>query len=275
MKNKDMSIIIIGFDGYKDLWNDFFELFNRFWRDCPFEVIFVNNLFEIEPKGITVLHAGEHAEWSKKVRLALEQVDSPYVLLLLEDFFIGKKIDTKEVLNTIDYIKTKNLNYYKLTNMNRAIKKGKQPIDNKDYLFQISEDDEYGVSLQAAIWKKTFLADLIGIGNYNAWKFEFDRVHAMNSTEKEARDGCVYDSRNILNIKHGVMQGKYLPNTLNYFKKIGIKLNTSRPIMTYSQYYRVMLQSLVKYSLPIPAQRRLKKLMENFGYEFVSTKRDK
>ena len=67
MINKDMTIVFIGFDGYSDLWDDCFKLFNMFYKDNTYRTLFINNTKEVSYPGIETFHAGEDAEWSKKV----------------------------------------------------------------------------------------------------------------------------------------------------------------------------------------------------------------
>ena len=31
----DVSILVVGYDGYIDVWNHFFELMNKYWSERP------------------------------------------------------------------------------------------------------------------------------------------------------------------------------------------------------------------------------------------------
>jgi hypothetical protein len=270
-----MTVVFIGFDGYSDMWDDCMGLYRRFWPDCPYKTVFVNNQKDVSYDGAEVLHAGADAEWSRKVQAALEAVDTPYVCLLLEDFLVGAAVDSDTVSQTLDLIEAHKVRYFKLTNMNRAAKNRDPHFAGKPYLHVIPQSDEYGVSLQPAIWRADYLAELVGEGNYNAWQFEFDRVHEAAGKPDEPNEGCVFDERNILQLQHGVIQSKYLPGTVSYFKRLGINLNIERPIMSRAHYYRLRLQSKAKYMMPKGLRRKVKRLMEKLGYKFVSTERDR
>lgn len=275
MDNKNLTIVFIAFDGYCDLWSDCIKLFHTFWPDCPYKVVFVNNEKGVEDDDFEVVHAGKNAEWSKKVQLALSKVQTPYVCLLLEDFFIGDIINSKEIFDILKFIEIDKIKYYKLVNMNRAVKNHDPIYKNTNYLHIIPESDEYGISLQAAIWDTEYLKKLVGNGNYNAWKFEFDRVHEAQGKADTEAEGCVFDDRNILHLQHAVIQGEYLPVTIKYFKKRGIELNVRRSVMPYRKYYMLRLMSKAKYAMPKAIRGPIKKAMERMGYTFVSTIRDK
>lgn len=273
--NQDMTIVFIGFDGYSDMWDDCMNLFHRFWKDCPYPVMFVNNSKAVEYENVEVLHAGDDAEWSRKVQLAVERADTPYICLLLEDFFVGEKIDTDVIKDTLKLIAEDDIRYFKIVNNNRPLKNRDANYKGIKYLHVVPENDEYGVSLQAAIWKKDFLKEVLGTENYNAWKFEFDRVKEAEGKTGRPSKGVLVDDRNILKIKHGVMQSKYLPFTVKYFKKKGLDLNIQREVMGYPQYFRYWIVSAGKEILPKSWRVGVKHLLEKCGMKFVSTMRDK
>ena len=268
-----MTIVFIGFDGYSDLWSDLFSLFNHFWPDCPYKVLFVNNVIEVDYDNVQTLHAGADAEWSRKVQIALKNADSPYVCLLLEDFFIGSTIDTKLIEKTIQFINDEKIKYYKLANMSRAVKNRDACYKAREFLHVIPESDEYGISLQPAVWEKNFLSAKLGSGNYNAWKFEFDRVKEADEKSNRVNPGCVFDDRNILKLQHGVIQSMYLPGTIRYFKTKGIELNVKRKVMSWPNYFKLRLISKGKHSLPRFLRSPIKKMLEKCGMKFVSTMR--
>ena len=275
MNRVNMTIVFIGYDGYSDLWYDCVRLYKKNWPDCPFRTIFVNNSKNFKDAGIEVLHAGDDAEWSNKVKVAIEEVDTPYICLLLEDFYLGDIVDTEKVMRTLQFINKENLRYYKLVNMNRAVRNHDKSYKGYRFLPVIPKSDEYGVSLQAAIWEKQYLIELLGEGNYNAWKFEFDRVKESQGKSDEPQDGCVFDDRNILHLQHGVIQGEFLPLTIRYFRKKGIHLNIKRNVMSLRKYCKLRMISKAKYTIPKQYRNAVKRIMEKLGMKFVSTVRDK
>ena len=273
MKNTELTVIFVAFDGYSDIWDDCIRLYKMFWPDREYKTFFINNTKEVAYDGIEVIHAGPDAEWSKKVQIGLNVAESDYVCILLEDFLVGSTINNALIEETIEYIEKKGIRYYKTVNMSRAGKNRNSKYDNKEYLHVIPESDEYGVSMQAAIWDKVFLRSLIGQGNYNAWKFEFDRVKEAQGKANTPHKGCVFDDRNIFNLQHGIIQGKYLPCTIKYFKNKGIELNVEREIMPYSAYYKYKAISVLKAVLPQKMRGPIKRIMEKMGMKFVSTTR--
>lgn len=88
----DVSVLIMSSDGYSDCWYPFYKLYKKYWnpsyktylcsetKDCEY--------FE------TIKTQGS---WTSRVRQALEQIDSKYVIFLLEDFFFHNIVNQDRI----------------------------------------------------------------------------------------------------------------------------------------------------------------------------------
>lgn len=234
----DLTILVVSYDGYQDLWPDFFNCKNTYWPDCPFETVLANNTANVEFSDVRVINCGSDALWSTRTRQALGQINSKYVLFLLEDFYIAKKVDNNLVFGALELMKKQNIRYYKLLSLSKI---RTTHFGGLKHLYAIPANYRYGISLMAAIWDTELLKEKVGVKDYNPWKFEIDR----NDEALQADSSLVgvYDNRNILNICHMVVQGKYLPNALTKMRNRGYHLlNTNRTIMKGKEYliYRVI-----------------------------------
>ncbi len=209
----NISLLIIGYDPYKDVWDHYFTLLNKYWGDRPKTYLATNKL-NIEYDGVTVLPAGEDAEWSKKVINSLQSIDTEYVVLLLEDFFTTAFVDGTKISELVNLMNAYHLDYCKLLNQTHI--KGK-PFRGIKYLSVIDRESEYGISLQPAIWRAEFLSKLVGSDNYNAWIFELNQLKEKQHNKNGIN--CIADKRNILEITHAVVQSKYLRRAIKVFKR--------------------------------------------------------
>lgn len=252
-----MKLVIAGifYDGYSDIWEDFLELFNKYWPNCPYELYIINNEKKINFNGkinLKVIHAGKEAEYSKKIQTLLSSVKSEYYLLLLEDFFLGKTLNQDVLKDILNYIKKYEIKYYKMP-IDDFI-----PVGSKNIIRNISLKDEYTITCQPSIWKRNFLIECIGNRNYNAWIFEgiyskAPKVHSTNFLE-----GCIVDNRNILSIHHGALQGKLIRKTYNYFKKNGYKLKNKRHLLSLKEEKFYELKKLCSNIFPKYFRDKLK-----------------
>ena len=53
--NSDLSIVVVSYDGYSDLWEDFFALKNKYWTDCPYPTYLANNIKEFQFMNVNVI----------------------------------------------------------------------------------------------------------------------------------------------------------------------------------------------------------------------------
>lgn len=263
MEKQKLAIVGIFFDGYVDSWIDFLRCFKKNWPDCPYSLNIITNTKRLEEYGdVNWITAGENAEYSKKVQTAIEQINADYFLLMLEDFYIGQKLDGSILEPILDYIYEEDLDYYSLSELS-AFRKYKSKLydPQKKYLYRINPKYRYTLGCQAVIWKRDFLSKCIGTRNYNAWVFEGALAKSKVTHSSDFLCKCVKDTRNVLRLKHGILQQKLLPPTVEYFKSIGDPLTSRREIMSDKQYKKYVRNSRISSAIPKPIYRVLKKLL--------------
>src|SRR5262245_35170578 len=96
--NCRVSIVIMSCDRYGDLWEPFFKLFNRFWQGCPYHRYMVtDSIAAPHPLGCTLVAGGKNLTWSHRLLNALMQIETDYVLLLVDDLFLHSFVDADRV----------------------------------------------------------------------------------------------------------------------------------------------------------------------------------
>lgn len=206
----NMAIVGTFYDGYYDLWEDFLNLLTYYWPDCPYPVYIVNDMKELnfdKKYNVTVYHAGENAKYSQRVQTALREIEAEYYLLLLEDFFIGEKLQASVLEDILTFMKENDAKYYRMPTRDFI------PFYKKQHIEKIKPQMEYTVSCQPSIWKKDFLRKCIGIDKYNAWVYEGIYSKAPVAHTEVFLKGCYCDYRNVLCLYHGVLQSKFQKNS--------------------------------------------------------------
>lgn len=243
----NVSILIVGFDGYIDVWNHSIALLNKYWTYRP-KTYLATSLLTPEYDNVTVIAAGENTEWSKRAQAALNKINTPYVILMLEDFFISDYVNEQMIKDVLKLVKYNKIKFYQISVqlIKQTWVKGKPYRGNK-HIHIIPEDKKYGINLQAAIWEKDYLREKIGNENYNAWKFEINQLNI----EKYNKDKIEYliDDRNILNITHMIVQSKYLRGAIKRMKKIGHPIDfNEREVLSKTENFKYILK-LFMYSM--------------------------
>lgn len=227
----DISILVVGFDGYADVWNHFFELMNKYWPNRP-KTYLATSEAKPEYEGVEVVTAGPNTEWSLRARAGLEKITTPYVILMLEDFFITDYVDNTLVKECLELVEQDNILFYQILVqlIKQTWEKGK-PYKGNKRIHIIPSDKKYGINLQAAIWNTDFLKEKIGNENYNAWIFEMNQLDSEKYNQEKIE--YLIDDRNILNITHTVVQSKYLRGAVRKIEKQGYHIDLNeRPMLS-------------------------------------------
>lgn len=162
------AVLVCSSDGYQDLWRPFFHLFWRYWPDCPFPVYLGSGLKSHDDGRVVTLYSPER-NWTASCRHHLEQIESEYVLLLLEDFFLNQPVDSSAIHANLITLHSLSGSVLRLV-----------PKPGPDILLsshpgigRLHRDAPYRVSLQAAIWNRMDLLALL-YDRESAWEFEWN-----------------------------------------------------------------------------------------------------
>ncbi len=258
-----LTIVVDSFDGYSDLWACFFDIFKKHWKDCPYEIKLVSN--HKKYNSIDTITVGDEICWSDRTLKAIKQVKNDYVLLLLEDYFFGQKVENKDIKNAIDFMKKNQAKYLRLTNI------PKSRFNEKDNFFQLYCDEEYGVNLQASIWDKRFLIESLEKYPGNAWEFEIGFLKSAVTAKHVFLDGCYGMAKDPLNIHNGVLKGKWFPKEIKYFSKLGFDIPwEKRGKLSLMQSIKYYISIGLKNKLSYNARKKIKKVLKKIGVKFVS-----
>lgn len=266
---KDISILIIGFDGYKDVWDHCIDLLNTNWKDRPKTYLACSEL-QPQYEGVEVINAGADAEWSKKVQIALNHISTPYVLLLLEDFFISDKVDTAVISEAVELIKQNDIRFYQvLVQLVRQTAVKGAAFEGNKRIHIIPQNKRYAINLQAAIWNVEFLKEVVGTENYNAWQFEVRHLQVQNINQDKIQ--YLIDDRNIFNITHAVVQSKYLPGALKKLRKKGYYIDENeREVLSKKDNFKYMLKLFMYGITPEFMVKTFKKIGRLMKIDFVT-----
>ncbi len=267
VKMNRLSIVGIFYDGYSDMWEDFVTLFKKKWKDCPYPLYIINGQKDLETddaEGITVIHAGADAEYSRKVQTAINEIDSDYLLLLLEDDFFEKELESDALENILDVMDSEKISYLRMP-MKEFISYRDKKIykyDKNTGLRFISSNNEYTVTCMPSIWKKDFLKQCIGTGNYNAWIFEGIYSYSQYAHTTEFLYKCRVSLDNVLHLRHGAVQGKFIPNVYNDFAKQGYTFKTNREVLSSVEHLKYTAKRALKDLTPLAIHKFIKRVIK-------------
>ena len=259
----NLAIYVSSYDGCKDLWDTFFEIFERYWSDCKYKIYLINNNIKYEKEKITIINTGDEVNWFDRTIKSLEQLDEKYIMFLLEDYFISKKISNDYIDKIISDMEENEIFFVRLSNAGIKYKR-KYEI--------VQYNIPYYISLQPGIWNRKKLIDILkNIENGKTpWDFEVYFLKNRRKTNDIVK-GVWYHYNDILGYKNGVLQGKWIRETLNFYKSKGINIDTkNRKIMSYKETFIYDVKKSLSLILSDDARKKLKKFLKKFGFKFVT-----
>ena len=171
--NNKISVIYCTCDKYERLWAGFFGLWCKYWPDFDASIIINTESKSFSFPGLDIKRPNVEimgATWSERLYASLESVDTPYVLLTLDDFYIKNPVDTDTLgmcIKQLDVDPNAMLFTF-----------GWQPGKNKACAFSDKFEERarfapYRVNAQIALWRVSYLKRIIKLYE-NPWQFELN-----------------------------------------------------------------------------------------------------
>ena len=180
MNNGDCTVLVCSCDKYADLLSPFSLLWRKFWPDCPFQTVLVT---ETAPTSgdlcfDKIVSCGRGGSWCSRLVVALKQIDTPYVLMLCDDYYLRERVDTERILNRLG--QAKEFDAFNLRMIPNPVpgRSNSMPFGHGTDLYQYKYGTAYSIATQAGLWNRAFLSSLAE-GKSSIWEFErygsFDR----------------------------------------------------------------------------------------------------
>jgi hypothetical protein len=253
----DCAIVVFSYDGYEDLWDPFFKLWFKYWPDCPYPIYLQTNHKSYPDERVTSIQVGDDENWSDSARTFLSQVDASYVLAVMEDYFLLEMIDTNRIQKLVEYTKKNSLGCLRLFASPQADYEIELSLEGEN-IGEIAIGAPYRVSLQAGIWCKKTLHDLI-IPGETAWDLEITGSRRADHCEKPFYSlfGPAKITSPLPYYCTAVEKGEWIKEAVQLCEKEGISIDLSkRPIEPVTQTFL----RKIKRTEFIPHYRKLRQL---------------
>jgi hypothetical protein len=163
-----ISIVVSSCDRFFDAWQPFTFFFRKFWPDCPFPVYLVVNELEVQSETVRAIRVGKDKGWATNMQLALEQIDTPYILYLQEDYFLTAPVRTEQLASDIAHAIEHDAAAFCFYDLSLL----EAEFASTGERFRVVPDDSKGrTRLQTTFWKRDVFASLLRPGE-TAWNME-------------------------------------------------------------------------------------------------------
>jgi hypothetical protein len=160
----DLSVIILSCDKYSHLLEHFTRRFDRYWEPGNKYPKFITTetvKFDFPGYKSTVT---DDSNWSNSLLKALEQVETPYVFLIVDDFFLVRTLSNEYINRGLEILKENNFDKY-VFHYPHVVFDGKlDPTSFGSNIYKVQQDAEYTMTLQPGIWNTKFIKECLKEG---------------------------------------------------------------------------------------------------------------
>lgn len=149
LKDK-LTILVCTCDAYEDLWNPFFTLLRTYWPDLDSKIIMNTETksFSFDGLDITTYSFGKF-EYGQRMLKHLDKIETPFFILLLDDFFLRSLVSTSMVEKMIGFLETNKEVACMYCDENKYVN-NEQPFPP---FYRMNRYAPYKLNMQAAIWR--------------------------------------------------------------------------------------------------------------------------
>jgi hypothetical protein len=259
---KKLSVLISSCDSYSDLWDAHLKLYSKNWQDNKYKTYLVTDKeTNVLLEGIEIIVAEENLDFPMRIKYALDFIDTPYVLLTLDDYFLIHPVDNLH----FDYLVNRSLNekidYLMLYDRRFTNERQYKQIEHLDI---IDLSKKYALTLYPAIWSTDFLRKTVK-SNMSPWHYEV----SLTQTAINENANCQFSQGGTFRILDVIRKGKVLRKASNFLIKHNIDIG-DRPIIKRQTEIKLLIMDFVSWYSPRWLFLLIKNIAKRVGIKFYS-----
>ena len=227
---KKVTILINSCDLYKDAWEPGLKLFKIQWPDCPYDFVLNTETkkYDGEIKNVRTVCYSEKCTWTERFRYVLEQIESPYVLFTLDDYFLLNKVNSNVFERAVSVMdKNSNVGMICLAQTEKEKVKSNQYEDETFYSRVINPKCK--IWCRTCLYRRDYLLKLLR-DHETIWEFEqyaSYRARKLNYIilQQNNNEPECFTFKIKIEDGYGITLRKWLPKNVELFKEHGIEVN--------------------------------------------------
>lgn len=205
-----MKLLVLSCDRYEICWKPFFTLLEKYWKNHPEAYLLCETKTCPYCNTINI----DNEIWTIRFKKALEQIEDDYVLVMLDDFFIRKEVDTERI-NKIKFTDDIICYNFELNYREPAYRLKEWDVQKNNQI--------YLNSCQPTIWNRKLLIErLEGSFNPQEWEEQItDSPYLQFINNKDYIIDIGYRHQE-LDIGWGITRGKITKECIDFLESEGI-----------------------------------------------------
>lgn len=220
-KNEDLAILLYSCWKNSDMWAIFIKLFQKYWSDCPYQVILLTDRYEGEKEqyGFDEIVALD-ANWHDMIMAGIEKAGTEYVMLFMDDYLLCDYIENDRISFYVEEAKRHHAANIRFMESPTIVAE----VYEKDSAYNYYEPGTaYSFSTQVGIWSVECLKKYVR-PDWSAWDFE-----RKGSVEVKDYDHPLLAARDYtFPYEEGVRKGKWMDNGIRLCHRNNIKLDFTK-----------------------------------------------
>jgi hypothetical protein len=257
-----LSILISTCDKFSDLWEAHIDLYLKNWHGGFCKTYLVTDKATTRHfEDVKIIVADNGLDFPMRIKYALDFIETPYVLLTLDDYFLFKNVYNEKIKYLVDCCETQSIDYLLLYDRRMTKEKHYKSIET---ITPIDLNKKYALTLYPAIWSVEFLRKTVP-GNLSPWHYE---VSLTQAAIKENAN-CQFSQAGTFDILDVIRKGKVLHKAKHYFTQNNINIG-DRPTISRIIEVRLAFMDWISWYSPRWLFRIVKKTAKRFGLKFYS-----
>ena len=224
-------------DKYEDAWHPFFELLHIYANDFPYPIVLnTERKHYASPHfNIRVINTPQKTTWSQRLKNVLNQIETEFVLLIIDDYFLKAPFDKERFEKVLAYLR-ENIDVGvvdiapRWASSEAEVQYNLSHNDIEDN-FYVRERDEWNITLVPTVWRKQFLTDLLR-AHEDVWTFEYysgmrAKKTGMRVVRFVTHTPTIYEYDYQIWTGMGITRGQWLPKNADFFRQHGISVDFS------------------------------------------------
>ena len=233
LKDK-LTVLVNSCDGYEDLWIPFFTLYRKYWDDKSVRLLLNTECKDFSFDGLQIecVHCDD-SRYGARMLYALSQIETEYVLILLDDFFLRSSVDLSRILQITQWMD--NDAEIACFNSECLAVYADWEVDRCPGFRRVPPGNPYILNMQGAIWRTNSLKKYWR-PHVSPWEWE-QYCSLLSLKYPQDKFYCVVDpDMTFLKYGHrrkgdvwGVVRGKWvLEDVVPLFEKENISVDFSK-----------------------------------------------
>jgi len=259
--NAKYCLVILSNHKYEDLWHINLHYLRKNWPEI-YDRTFIVTDKKIDAliENISVISI-ESPFFSERLHEALKKISAKFIVLLLDDYFLTKRIQNSKIETIIKIMEVNNIDYVRLFKIPNQRKK---QFDSNKKLYKLNININYSINLQPSVWNKESLLK-ISQEFMNPWEFEV----AIREKSLENNYNCHATNGEELPFNHGLLRGRFFRKTYRKIKQDCLIIS-GRKKMNIIEELRYKFISFVAKITPGRMKTLFKKILKKVGYKFYT-----